>query len=205
MTSGPRLLLGIWHGRGGSRDRRSSRVPRSSRWLGQRLDTDPGTVPHSSFPPALADTDMGEVPADTVMRSADAGPEDCVCCMEPLVGNRVVRWPQCGGVAHRFHVLCTTAYQPMRRALSHLRVTGDSSRVAQVPCILCRSPWGSGPESQNCNIFARLCRILVFRMVDFDCADRDARRRSDMETDAPQPFIAPLWDGSSSLSTCSFQ
>ena len=132
---------------GGSRDQRSSRAPRSSR-RGNAMDTDPGTVPHSSFPTALADTDedMGEVPADTVMRG-DAGPEDCVCCMEPLAGNRVVRWPQCGGVAHRFHALCTTAYQPMRRALSHLRVTGDSSRVTQVPCILCRSPWGSGPES----------------------------------------------------------
>ena len=179
----------------GSRGRRSSRAPRSSQ-LGSALDTDPGTVPHSSFPPTLADTDddVGEVPADTVMRGADAGPEDCVCCMEPLAGNRVVRWPQCGGVAHRFHALCTTAYQPMRRALSHLRVTGDSSRVAQVPCILCRSPWGAGPESVS--ELQHLCASLQDSGLphgDCDCAacraDRDARRRSDMETDAPQPFM----------------
>ena len=179
---------------GGSRDQRSSRAPRSSR-RGNAMDTDPGTVPHSSFPTALADTDddMGEVPADTVMRG-DAGPEDCVCCMEPLAGNRVVRWPQCGGVAHRFHALCTTAYQPMRRALSHLRVTGDSSRVTQVPCILCRSPWGSGPESVS--ELQHLCASLQDSGLphgDCDCvacrADRDARRRSDMETDAPQPFM----------------
>ena len=128
------------------------------------------------------------------MRGADAGPEDCVCCMEPLAGNRVVRWPQCGGVAHRFHALCTTAYQPMRRALSHLRVTGDSARVARVPCILCRSPWVSGPESVS--ELQHLCASLQdsgLPHADCDCAaccaDRDARRHSDMETDTPQPFM----------------
>ena len=128
------------------------------------------------------------------MRGADAGPEDCVCCLEPLAGNRVVRWPQCGGVTHRFHALCATAYQPMRRALSHLRVTGDSARVARVPCILCRSPWGSGPESVS--ELQHLCASLQDSGLphgDCDCAaccaDRDARRHSDMETDAPQPFM----------------
>ena len=63
-ASGARLLLGIWHGRGGSGGRRSSRTPRSSR-LGSALDTDPGAVPHRNLTQALAvtDVDMGEVPS----------------------------------------------------------------------------------------------------------------------------------------------
>ena len=85
------------------------------------------------------------------------------------------------------------SYQPMRRALSHLRVTGDSSRVAPAPCILCRSPWGSGPESVS--ELQHLCASLqVSGLPHGDCvcvacrADRDARHRSDMGSDAPQPF-----------------
>ena len=155
-----------------------------------------GAEPQRSLTQALevTDVDMGDVSADTTMRGADAGPENCVCCLEPLAGNRVVRWPHCGGVAHRFHAVCATAYQPMRRALSHLRVTGDTARVARVPCILCRSPWGSGPESDS--ELQHLCASLQDTGLPHGdckcaacCADRDARRRSDMQTDAPQPFM----------------
>ena len=85
-------------------------------------------------------------------------------------------------------------YQPMRRALSHLRITGDSSRIAPATCLLCRSPRGSGPESVS--ELQHLCASLQVSGLpqgDCDCvacrADRDARRRSGMETDAPQPFM----------------
>ena len=59
------------------------------------------------------------------------------------INRSVQHFLNCGevGSSHR------GSYQPMRRAPSHLRVTGDSSRVAPAPCLLCRSPWGSGPES----------------------------------------------------------
>ena len=56
------------------------------------------------------------------------------------------------------------SYQPMRRALSHLRVTGDSSRVAPAPCLLCRSPMGFW--SREClRIATSLCVFAGFRMV----------------------------------------
>ena len=180
---------------GGAKWRSSCRIPRSSR-LNSMLDLRPGVDSQRNLTQALmvTDVDMDEAPADTTMRGADVGPEDCVCCLEPLANSRVVRWPQCGGVAHRFHALCATAYQPMRRALSHLRVTGDSARVARVPCILCRSPWGSGPESDS--ELQHLCASLQDTGLPYgDCgctacrADQDARRHSDMQTDARQPFM----------------
>ena len=84
-------------------------------------------------------------------------------------------------------------YQPLRRALSLLRITGDSSWIAPVPCLLCRSPRGSGPESVS--ELQHLCAPLQVSGLphgDCDCvtrrADRDARRRSGMGSDAPQPF-----------------
>ena len=61
----------------GPSGRSSSRTPRSSR-LGSTLDLCSGAEPQRSLTQALevTDVDMGEVPADTIMRGADAGPED---------------------------------------------------------------------------------------------------------------------------------
>ena len=133
------------------RDQRSSRAPRSSR-RGDAMDTDPGTVSHSSFPSALADTDddMGEVPADTVVRG-HAGPGGlCLLYGAPLlatvlfVGRSVEGWRIAS-------TLC--AQQRTNRCVVHsptcgLRVTALESLKSGIRGgILCRSPWGSGPES----------------------------------------------------------
>ena len=84
-------------------------------------------------------------------------------------------------------------YQPLRRALSLLRITGDSSWIAPVPCLLCCSPRGSGPESvSELQHLGAPLQVSGLPHGDCDCvtrrADRDARRRSGMGSVAPQPF-----------------
>ena len=89
---------------------------------------------------ALADTDddMGEVPADTVMRGADAGPEDCVVVWNPLQatvlldGRNVEEWRIASTLCARQRT------KPMRRALSTcgLRGTALESLKFRVSCVV---------------------------------------------------------------------
>ena len=51
-ASGARLLLGIWHGRGGHVVGDPAEHPDRRGWA-NALDTDPGAVPHSSLPQGL--------------------------------------------------------------------------------------------------------------------------------------------------------
>ena len=86
-----------------------------------------------------------------------------------------------------------------------LRGTAPESLKFRVSCAVAHR---DGPESVS--ELQHLCASLQDSGLlhgDCDCAacyaNEDARRHSDMETDAPQPFM--LWDRSSRRSTCSLQ
>lgn len=74
----------------------------------------------------------------------DMSLEDASCpvCLDPFEGRSYFAWPNCGSVTHQLHVACAAALTPMQRGLAHLLNTNDATRVCEVPCVICRTPWG---------------------------------------------------------------
>lgn len=83
----------------------------------------------------------------------------CAICQELMTDDGTFQWPGCHGT-HRFHALCVAQHRPLRQGLAHHRRTGESARICEASCPLCRRIWGDMPAA---DAFLRLLARLGFQ------------------------------------------
>ena len=91
---------------------------------------------------------IADAEQDAQARRDDAEGEVLTChaCTFPLDPSSCIYWPGCQ-THHSLHAACLARYVPVARGFAHYQHHGDTGRLEQAACPICRRPWGHSEES----------------------------------------------------------